>query len=82
MTLRVNGMLFREEEVMLLKKLFGHPDCRIQNLEMEELEVVDDMSSEVINAVSLLKRLFTFDFSNNQLSHQMTSSIVDCIRKY
>ena len=49
---------------------------------MEELEVVDEKSSGVIDAVSLLKRLFTFDFSNNRLTHQMTESIVGCIRKY
>jgi len=49
----------------MLQQLFGHKDCRIQNLEMEELEVSDNMSKDVIEAVMQVKRLFTFDFSNN-----------------
>lgn len=39
---------------------------------MEELEIHDSMSKDVIEAVGKLKRLFTFDFSNNQLPTQMT----------
>jgi hypothetical protein len=49
---------------------------------MEELEVFDDKSADVIDAVSMLKRLFTFDFSNNQLQPQMNESIVKMIDKY
>ena len=49
---------------------------------MEELEVFDDKSAEVIEAVSTLKRLFTFDFSNNTLQPQMNESIVNMINKY
>jgi Ran GTPase-activating protein (RanGAP) involved in mRNA processing and transport len=49
---------------------------------MEELEVSDSKSKDVIDAVMCLKRLFTFDFSNNQLSSQMTKSIARMIAKY
>lgn len=44
--------------------------------------MVDDKFSDVIDAVSSLKRLFTFDFSNNQLQPQMNESIVKMIEKY
>ena len=40
------------------------------------------MSSKVIDAVSSLKQLFTFDFSNNVLQPQMNESIVKMIQKY
>jgi len=41
-----------EKEVQILRSLFSHPDCHISNLEMEELEVPDDKSGSVIDAVS------------------------------
>jgi len=65
LTLRINGMLMGAEETRILGELFSHPDCRIHNLEMEELEVVEGKAADVIDAVSNLERLFTFDFSNN-----------------
>jgi hypothetical protein len=34
---------------------------------MEELEVSDSKSKDVIDAIMCLKHLFTFDFSNNLL---------------
>ena len=34
---------------------------------MEELEINDNLSRDLIEAVTKLKRLLTFDFSNNQL---------------
>ena len=46
---------------------------------MEEIEVSDEKSKNVIDAVSRLRRLFTFDFSNNQLPQQMTKSIVSML---
>ena len=66
-TLRINGMLMGEPEVNILRKLLSHQNCAIENLEMEELDVQEGMSPGVINAVSTLKRLLTFDFSNNRL---------------
>ena len=71
-----------EQEIKTLRQLFSHPDCHIENLEMEELDVQEGMSSGVIDAVSTLKRLLTFDFSNNRLQPQMNASIVQMIRKY
>ena len=65
LTLRINAVHIEENEVRLLRQLFGHKNCHIQNLEMEELEVSDNMSKDVIDAVCQLQRLFTFDFSNN-----------------
>ena len=61
-------MQIEQEEVELMQKCFSAPQCRIQNLEMEELEVTDkskgtDNSKRLIEAVMCLKRLFTFDFS-------------------
>ena len=56
-----------EQEIKTLRQLFNHADCHIENLEMEELDVQKGMSSGVIDAVSTLKRLLTFDFSNNRL---------------
>ena len=82
LTLRINGMLIGEDEVAILKQLFGHPLCDIKNLEMEELEVVEGQSNDVIETVSLLKRLYTFDFSNNNLTQKMTESIVKMLNKY
>ena len=76
-------MLMGAEEVEILHKLLSHPNCHIENIEMGELEVKDGMmSSGVIEAVSSLKRLLTFDFSNNQLMPQMNESIVKMIGKY
>jgi len=49
---------------------------------MEELEVSDSKSKDVIDAVMTLKRLFTFDFSNNLLPPQMIESIAHMIAKY
>ena len=49
---------------------------------MEELEVSDSKSKDVIDAVMTLKRLFTFDFSNNLMPPQMTESIAHMIAKY
>ena len=66
-----------------MQQLFGHKDCRVQNIEMEELEVVsDDMAKNLIEAVMQLHRLFTFDFSNNQLPRIMADSIVRMMKKY
>ena len=42
---------------------------------MEELEINDNRSRDLIEAVTKLKVLFTFDFSNNQLPNLMTESI-------
>lgn len=67
LTLRLNAIQIEGEELQILSQLFGHPDCAIQHLELEELEVQDKRSQGVIEAVSLIKNLFTFDFSNNQL---------------
>ena len=82
LTLRINGMCFGDEEISILKQLFGHPACSIQNFECEELEVTDGKSNEVIDAVKLLKRLFTFDYSNNNLSTYMTRNISEMLQKY
>ena len=49
---------------------------------MEELEVLDGKAAEVIDAVSTLKHLYTFDFSNNELKPQMNDSIAKMINKY
>ena len=46
---------------------------------MEELEVADDKTHKVFEAVGQLKKLFTFDFSNNYLSHKMVESVVGCL---
>ena len=73
-------MLMGEEEVKVLSRLFSHPECQIDNLEMEELEVSDNKSASVIDAVCSLKRLLTFDFSNNELRPQMNASIVKMIQ--
>lgn len=51
LTLRINAVQIEENEIKLLKQLFSHPACHIQNLEMEELEVSDSMSKNVIDAV-------------------------------
>ena len=59
----------------MLQNLFSHENCHIQNLEMEELEINDNRSRDLIEAVTKLKILFTFDFSNNQLPNLMTESI-------
>ena len=58
-------MVIENEAVHILQQLFNHPNCNISNVEMEELEVSDSMSRDVIEAVSGLKNLFAFDFSNN-----------------
>ena len=50
-----------------MQQLFAHPSCNITDLEMEELEVSDSMSVDVIDAVCGVKNLYTFDFSNNLL---------------
>ena len=75
-------MVIENEEVRILQQLFNHPNCNISNVEMEELEVSDSMSRDVIEAVCGLKNLFAFDFSNNQLPQNMTESIVRMINKY
>ena len=49
---------------------------------MEELEINDSLSSSLIEAVTKLKRLFTFDFSNNQLPSQMTQGIADMCNQF
>ena len=46
------------------------------------MEVSDEHSKFVTDAISKLERLFTFDFSNNQLPQQMTRSIVSMLNGY
>lgn len=49
---------------------------------MEELEINDSMSKDLIEAVSKLKQLFTFDFSNNLLPALMTQSIANMCNQF
>lgn len=65
LTLRINAVRIEADVLSMLRTLFGHPQCTIQNLQLEELEMSDSRSKDLIDAVSLLKRLFTFNFSNN-----------------
>ena len=82
LTLRINAVQIQENEIRLLNQLFSDKQCGIINLEMEDLEVSDSISADVIDAVCQIKNLFAFDFSNNQLPHNMTESIIKMIRKY
>jgi len=54
LTLRINAVLIEREELKVLQNLFSHENCQIQNLEMEELEINDSMSKDLIEAVSKL----------------------------
>ena len=81
-TLRINAIQFQPKNIDALRALFSHPDCRIQDLEMEELEIPTDQASTVIEAVQNLKRLYTFDYSNNTLPQPMLPSIVQMTNKY
>ena len=75
-------MQIEAEEAQILRQLFGHAKCAIQNLEMEELEVSENNQREVVDSVCLLNRLFTFDFSNNQLPISMAQNLVFMLNKY
>jgi hypothetical protein len=54
----------------------------IQDIEMEELEVAEDGACTVINAITGLRKLFTFDFSNNVVPPALAQSIVAMVDKY
>ena len=81
-TLRINSIHFEASLIELMRKLFSHENCFIQNLEMEELEMTEDNSSNVIDAVKCLRKLYTFDYSNNTLPLVMIPSIVEMTNKY
>lgn len=49
---------------------------------MEELEVEEDGACAVIDAITSLSKLHTFDFSNNVVPSQLAHSIVNMIDKY
>jgi len=65
-----------------LRALFGHPDCNIQHLELEEMEVEPAHSWQMIDAIRCLPLLYTFDFSNNSLPWEMSKSIKEMLKKY
>ena len=54
----------------------------MKNLEMEELEVEGDGACGVIDAITGLEKLFTFDFSNNIVPKKLAQSIVAMVDKY
>ena len=62
--------------------LFSDPQCQIQNLEMEELEVAEDGVCTVIDAITGLRKLYTFDFSNNVIPQELAKSIIAMVNKY
>jgi len=49
---------------------------------MEELEVAEDGACAVIDAITGLRRLHTFDFSNNTVPAALAKSIVAMVDKY
>jgi len=49
---------------------------------MEELEVEGDGATGVIDAITGLKELNTFDFSNNIVPQKLAQSIVSMVSKY
>ena len=49
---------------------------------MEELEVAEDGACTVIDAIKGLRKLYTFDFSNNVIPSNLAESIVAMVDKY
>lgn len=75
-------MTIESEEIELMKKLFWDPNCSIKNLEMEELEVSESKSISLMESVMKLKHLYTFDFSQNNMTREMARGIVQMINQY
>ena len=71
MTLRLNTLQITQQGAKNFQMLFSDPQCQIQNLEMEELEVAEDGSCMVIDSITGLRKLYTFDFSNNVIPSQL-----------
>ena len=80
--MRLNAIKIETDELKVLKELVSHPDCRIQNLEMEELEIEDDRTQELMSLIMNLKRLFTFDISNNHIPMVMAEGVLQMMNKY
>ena len=49
---------------------------------MEELELAEERSNDLFSAISNVKRLFTFDLSNNFFSETLAQSILQMMNKY